>query len=271
MPWCPVCKNEYREGFTECADCHAALTSKLKASREEVVTFGEEEEMTTLKDFLVYSGFTSATVEYDEAEEVYEVFVVEEDLKRAKRAAKVFMEQEAAKKEEREEIEETQIEEQEEPVIAPVYENRKEKAENFKSSALTLLVVGIIGVVVLLLSALGILPFTFATLTSVVMGLLFVIFIITGILSFGSYQKIAKEAVTENNLSEEIKEWCKENLTAEIIDHDLFTEDSTLSEEMKYFVRVDKMKQMITRTYVALEDGFLEAIVEDVYPMLFEA
>lgn len=26
MPWCPKCGTEYREGFTECADCHVPLT-----------------------------------------------------------------------------------------------------------------------------------------------------------------------------------------------------------------------------------------------------
>lgn len=27
MPWCPKCGAEYREGFTECAECHIALTN----------------------------------------------------------------------------------------------------------------------------------------------------------------------------------------------------------------------------------------------------
>lgn len=27
MPWCPKCGAEYREGFTECAECHVALTN----------------------------------------------------------------------------------------------------------------------------------------------------------------------------------------------------------------------------------------------------
>lgn len=29
MPWCPKCKAEYREGFTECAACHVALVAEL--------------------------------------------------------------------------------------------------------------------------------------------------------------------------------------------------------------------------------------------------
>ena len=29
MPWCPKCKAEYREGFTECAACHVPLVDTL--------------------------------------------------------------------------------------------------------------------------------------------------------------------------------------------------------------------------------------------------
>lgn len=31
MPWCPQCRTEYREGFTQCADCGAALVDALPA------------------------------------------------------------------------------------------------------------------------------------------------------------------------------------------------------------------------------------------------
>ena len=29
MPWCPKCRNEYREGFTVCADCGVELVDVL--------------------------------------------------------------------------------------------------------------------------------------------------------------------------------------------------------------------------------------------------
>ena len=31
MPFCPVCKTEYREGFTTCSDCDASLVEQLPA------------------------------------------------------------------------------------------------------------------------------------------------------------------------------------------------------------------------------------------------
>lgn len=32
MPWCPICKTEYRSGFTHCADCGAELVENLPES-----------------------------------------------------------------------------------------------------------------------------------------------------------------------------------------------------------------------------------------------
>lgn len=34
MPWCPKCKAEYREGFTECSSCHVPLVDELPAENE---------------------------------------------------------------------------------------------------------------------------------------------------------------------------------------------------------------------------------------------
>ena len=30
MPWCPVCKNEYREGIKFCAECQVELVERLE-------------------------------------------------------------------------------------------------------------------------------------------------------------------------------------------------------------------------------------------------
>lgn len=35
MPWCPVCKNEYREGIERCAECKVALVDRLEDEEQE--------------------------------------------------------------------------------------------------------------------------------------------------------------------------------------------------------------------------------------------
>ena len=34
MPWCPKCKAEYREGFTECSTCQVPLVDTLPEDNE---------------------------------------------------------------------------------------------------------------------------------------------------------------------------------------------------------------------------------------------
>lgn len=35
MPWCPSCRDEFREGFSACADCGTALVAALSVKGEE--------------------------------------------------------------------------------------------------------------------------------------------------------------------------------------------------------------------------------------------
>ena len=154
-----------------------------------------------------------------------------------------------------------------------VYQDKKAKAEDFKSSAYTLLLVGIVGIAALILMETGVLPFRLAGsgkyITYIVMGALFVIFIVMGFLSLRSSKQYAKEAVTEENLTEKIKNWARDNITAEAIKEGVFFDEDT-PEEMKYFKYFDTLKKMITEQFGALDASYLEALAEEVYTRLFD-
>jgi predicted amidophosphoribosyltransferase len=75
MAWCPKCKNEYREGITVCPDCGETLVSEEELTDWTSVLFGEQDEMEKLKDFLTYNGIRKSKLSFDEAEQVYELFV----------------------------------------------------------------------------------------------------------------------------------------------------------------------------------------------------
>ncbi len=68
MPWCPKCKNEYREGFRVCADCGCELVETLPEEKHPL-TFGTKEEMTRLAEFLEYSGIDGVEIRYDGTED----------------------------------------------------------------------------------------------------------------------------------------------------------------------------------------------------------
>ena len=45
MPWCPKCKNEYREGFSVCADCGSVLVDEetfVRLEAEQPADFSSE-------------------------------------------------------------------------------------------------------------------------------------------------------------------------------------------------------------------------------------
>jgi hypothetical protein len=154
-----------------------------------------------------------------------------------------------------------------------VYQDKKEKAEDFKSSAYTLLLVGILGIAALILMETGVLPFRFAGsnkyITYIVMGALFIIFIVTGVLSLKSSKQYAKEAVLEEDMTDRIKTWARENITAEAIKNVVYFDEDT-PDEMKYFKYFEVIKNDISKEFGTLDASYLDALCEELYAEIFE-
>lgn len=153
-----------------------------------------------------------------------------------------------------------------------IYQRNEDKAEEFKSSAYVLTFVGIIGVITLFLIRVRIIPIQFGNelMIDIVMGGLFVVFFILGILSFQSARKYKADAIEENSLTDEINKWCNENLTKDSIQAFLQEDSQELSEELLYFQRTEQMKRMITEKFINLQDTFLETVIENYYQKIYE-
>lgn len=154
-----------------------------------------------------------------------------------------------------------------------VYQDKKAKAEDFKSSAYTLLLVGIIGIAALVLLELGVFGFRLAApqkyITYGVMGALFVIFIVMGIMSFRSAKQYVAEAAAEEDLTARIKAWAKEHITPASIKESVYFEEET-SDEEKYFKYFESIKTVVVQEFGTLGDAYLEAICEELYAGIFE-
>ena len=98
------------------------------------------------------------------------------------------------------------------------------------------------------------------------MGSLFILFIVMGFLSVKSYKKFEIKASEEDHLTKNLTDWCKDNLKQDIIDSDL--EDA--SEELLYFQRTEKMKEIVSSTFMNLDAAFLDSFIDDIYPEIFE-
>lgn len=152
------------------------------------------------------------------------------------------------------------------------YKDNAQKAADCKDSGYTLVGVGALGLLAVGLSAAGVLPVRLggsaAVLSYGVMGAMFLIFFIIGVRSMQSAGKYRKEAVTESNLKEQILHWCRDNLTAEKIEEPLVPEG--LSEEEKYFRRTERIRALISHSFINIEEGFLDNLIDEFYPELFK-
>lgn len=171
--------------------------------------------------------------------------------------------------------EELNLEEMSEEEVKPIhaYQNKKDKAEDFKSSAYTLIFVGVIGLICLILIEFGLIPLVLYApgkyITYGVMGALFIIFIVAGVRSFVSAKKYASEANAEDENTKAIMEYALNNLTKEkIIEMAGINED--LPEEMKYFKYSEIIKNSIISEFGEQDLSFLESICDDIYGKIFE-
>lgn len=288
MAWCPKCKNEYREGFSVCAECGCELVEKEKIYNVKPLAFGEEQQMISLKGFLEYNKIKYVEMKYDEEEAVYELLVDEDDLLHAQKVARVFLEQRTLEKlkEAQEygmdahftESYDTAVEATEEAAdngnsseISKPYVNSADQAEENRSSAWTLLVVGSIGLIVVILGIAGIIPFRLGNpyMFYGVMSAIFILFIVMGMLSMKNAKVFAKKAESENSLRDSLLKWCRENLTAQKVNEQLGNTDN-VPEEVLYFRRYEMIRKMMNHQFMNLDQGFLENLIdEEVYDMVF--
>lgn len=284
MPWCPKCKNEYKSGYTVCADCGAELVESLEDGMKSIY-FGMDSELYEMSKFLCANGIEKSEISYDEKENTYELKVKSEHVAEAQKMIRVYLQNIATAKEVKqaseamsamseEELEALQREKEyriKEMMRTP-YEDADKKAEDYKSGADSLLIVGVIGAVALILLNLGVLPislpaFTKAMITGV-MGIMFVIFIFMGISSRKSYAKLKSQANSDKDTKADIKKYLKETIYVEEFDKDLCDDEPSM--EILYFRRMEKLKEMVFSYAEGIDVSFAEYILEEVYPEIFE-
>lgn len=233
MAVCPKCKHEYRDGFVTCTECQCDLVEEL--SSEEMIkdSFDESQEELYNKAF--------------------------NGINNAENSGGLI----------KEEVENKPTES-----LSGAYRNSAQRAEDNKSSAWTLLFVGGVGFIGMLLIMMGIIPIHFSGMTKYmvygVMLAMFLLFIIMGIVSLRNSKIFAQKAQSENSLADTMRTWCMENLNKNSIDMELFSvEEQTLTEEIKYFKRIENLKIRISEKFMNLDEGFLDAFIDSIYEEIF--
>lgn len=243
MPICPKCKNEYREGFSVCAECKCELVDSV----EEI--FEENEISSKNHDEILNEYINDA----EEETEIQNDSLTNKE--RPKDGYKSGIYRNSAE--------------------------RAEDNKSSAWTLLSVGVVGIIALVLAMSGVLPV-HFYGITKYMIygVMFALFILFIVMGLVSLRNSKIFAKRAESESSLSDSIKEWCMANLKADELDAVLFKTDEDngempedaayLSDEEKYFKRNEEIKRLISDKFINLDEGFLEDFADHIYEDIFE-
>lgn len=281
MPWCPVCKNEYREGYTHCNDCDVDLVDSLEEGPRALIA-GTEYDMNRMAE-LLQAKDVECFVRPGQRKDEFELYVTEEHAERATAYLQSYVQamMQQQEKERRaamgmdvdaEDDADTETpEEQQTPERAALYEDKNNKAEDAKSSAVALLLVGGLGLVFIVLLMLDYLPIHLfglgKYLVSGIMAAMFLVFIAMGFSSIKTYKKYLGIAEEEQKNIEQIMELLAQHVSKEVIDTKLAGEPEEMPQI--YYSRLAVIKEFLEAHYGGLEPALLEKLADDWYEELY--
>lgn len=281
MPWCPVCKNEYREGYTHCNDCDVDLVDSLEEGPRALIA-GAEYDMNRMAE-LLQAKDVECFVRPGQRKDEFELYVTEEHAERATAYLQSYVQamMQQQEKERRaamgmdvdaEDGADTETpEEQQTPERAALYEDKNNKAEDAKSSAIALILVGGLGLVFIVLLMLDYLPIHLfglgKYLVSGIMAAMFLVFIAMGFSSIKTYKKYLGIAEEEQKNIEQIMDLLAQHMSKEVINTKLAGEPEEMPQI--YYSRLALIKEFLETHYGGLEPALLEKLADDWYEELY--
>ena len=223
MPWCPNCKLEYVDGVKVCPDCKTALVDSLEdADSEDSFEFSDE---------------------YNAAEEQVE------------NAMNAYFPE--LSEEEREDM----LANLKQGALIPKYKSVQDSYTEHKSGAMSLMLIGVLGVAFVVLNALKIISLPAglsSTLTTVVMGALFLIFLLSGIFSSVKASKLKSKAEAEKALIEKIVDFVRSRKKSGV--YPTYKEEDGF--EFDYIKLTETVVKDVEDNFSDLEPGFAYYVVD---------
>ena len=279
MAWCPKCRNEYVEGVTVCADCQVPLVDELPEETpfdDKVLlgTLDSAEEALKVAKFLNFKGINSAFAVADHNETEFPVYVDEVEKVDARMALSQLLKEQtedqplaAIVPEITNELQELDEEEAEQMFSdlrtdqSSVYVKKKDKYDDLLFSGLSFIIFSVIGGVVLLLNQIGVFSF-FNLYSTLVMSVVFVIFLGIGITSLVRARRTKALVTQEHELSDEVITWIEENITNDLINSYFDPKDS---EENNYFTVHSRLCEIVSENFPFFPKEYIDELMDERY------
>lgn len=280
MPWCPKCKNEYIEGITTCVDCGVELVEELPEEIDPqspvVLCIVKDEEIgNKFITYLNYGGITTAGLIPGEDEDGFQVAVAYYE----KDAAEAILEkltsaEEISGKDMNELVPDLEkqlqeLQDEEANVMlselrteaSSVYVKKKDKYADLKFSGISFIIFGFLGFGLLLLNIAGYLSF-FNKFSTLIMGIVFGIFLIIGVISLIRAKQLKNIVSEEDKATNEVLDWIDANISDEVISS---IEDKNLSQEDNYFTVHGKLCDMVSEQFPFFNKGYIDQLMDERY------
>lgn len=258
MPFCPKCRTEYREGFVKCADCKVALVDKLddieiqEASLDEIFEKEVEQQAQSIdiSDIFDEKSLEALNITKEKLEEWKTNPPTPEEIKQMKR----FI------------LKQRMIEEENEKFVS-----KKEKASEYLSSGICLVIVGVLGVTFVVLAFLKVLPFIhlsgFSYVIYAIVGIIMAFMLYFGISSLLKVKSTKIQAESEEDELNTVNAFFDKEISAQSIDSDL---DITDDENLNYFLRSEKIKTILKNQFPDLKEGYIDSLIDERYSDIFD-
>jgi RNA polymerase subunit RPABC4/transcription elongation factor Spt4 len=137
------------------------------------------------------------------------------------------------------------------PEKTQTYIKKEEQYKDLISSAFSFLVISILGILLLIINAVGIISIFNGTMTYIVMGGLFLVFLYIGITTLIKSNKVKGQIGEENQVTNAINTWLSLNVTKESLNELVNPKDG---EEIQFIQKIERMKELIIKQFGEMDD-----------------